>query len=820
MKNSQVFTKIICVIFLVALLSPGSIYSQNKSSVKTKAENGLQKITFETPKGDIEVNLPKEIWAGDVISGTVVSKPDGKNERQITKNSNILNGYVVEVEDKNEKDDEPLKEDVNRMKVTDGILKSIIPYAGSEVIRLILKDHKGNELASTELPVVVDPPYIEIPEIIIPENFTLPDIIQGGSPASIVGTFDSDFENTLLKIGDEEISILAESPRQVFFEAPEDIKGITDISLTEGDVEVSGELNNLNLNLSADRLTLQKGDNTVVHVRIEGLNNIQTELPLDISNLTPSVIKVEGGNQQTIIIKPEDINEDGIFATDINVSSTTAGRFSIAANVTPPQPMAVYGIYPEQEIDNPNPTFMWTALNVPPDATFTFKLWNVEEFEDPKELSDFEFNPELFKDSDPYYVMEGITENSFDFPGEAGSPLGPGHVYAWQVIAELGGNAIFTSLISDLLFANLNAISGYVHIKKGNYASQYYPRGYKHIGSGPNKSPIYNPSTSKHIAYGMYKTKIYNKQTHNHIASGDDKTKIYPKTHKHITSGKDKSSVYNPDTHTHIKSGKNASHTYPKTHKHINSGDNNTVIYPKDDKHITVGSDKSKIIPDGQNHITSGNDKSKLYPDGAKHINYGTTNKSKIIPKGQEHITSGSDMSKTYPEGDKHLKGGKDGSKVVPKGEKHIKSGANQSNTYPSGQKHIISGNNKSKVYNPESNKHLQYGNDKSKVIPKTDKHITSGAVKTKYGPSGSKHMTEGPNKSKLHTPGGKNVGPGNASEPGNPNDPKKPSDSNKSDKDAKKPDNKSKKPSEKSSEPQDPGKPKSLDDWKKEKDK
>ena len=171
----------------MALLNPISIYSRDKSSVSTEAENGLQKITFKTPKGDVNVNLPEEIWAGDVLSGAVVSKPDGKNERQVTKNSNIINGYVVEVEDKNRKDDKPLKEDVNRMKVSDGVLKSVIPYTSSEFIRLILKDHKGNELASTELPVVVDPPHVEIPEIIVPENFTIPDIIQGGTPASTIG---------------------------------------------------------------------------------------------------------------------------------------------------------------------------------------------------------------------------------------------------------------------------------------------------------------------------------------------------------------------------------------------------------------------------------------------------------------------------------------------------------------------------------------------------------------------------------------------------------------------------------------------------------
>ena len=57
----------------MALLNPISIYSQNKSSASTKAENGLQKVTFKTPKGDVNVNLQEEIWAGDKLFGTVES---------------------------------------------------------------------------------------------------------------------------------------------------------------------------------------------------------------------------------------------------------------------------------------------------------------------------------------------------------------------------------------------------------------------------------------------------------------------------------------------------------------------------------------------------------------------------------------------------------------------------------------------------------------------------------------------------------------------------------------------------------------------------
>lgn len=71
---------LVSVLLLISARVPYGA-SQNPAG-KPEVSGGLRTITLTTPRGDIKVNLPGEISAGDTISGTVVAEPKGKDEKE------------------------------------------------------------------------------------------------------------------------------------------------------------------------------------------------------------------------------------------------------------------------------------------------------------------------------------------------------------------------------------------------------------------------------------------------------------------------------------------------------------------------------------------------------------------------------------------------------------------------------------------------------------------------------------------------------------------------------------------------------------------
>src|SRR5688500_5588560 len=53
-------------------------------------ERGQKKLNFETPNGKVKIYLPDDMAAGDVITGTIVPEPAGKNQKEIQKNLSEL----------------------------------------------------------------------------------------------------------------------------------------------------------------------------------------------------------------------------------------------------------------------------------------------------------------------------------------------------------------------------------------------------------------------------------------------------------------------------------------------------------------------------------------------------------------------------------------------------------------------------------------------------------------------------------------------------------------------------------------------------------
>lgn len=302
-----------------------SLQAQQNGKLSASPMEGLQTATFNTPQGNVTVYLPGDVYAGDVISGKVIAEPSGKDESQVKRNSNVLNGTVVELgEDKS-----PVNDKKGKWNLPGNIVTGIT--------NLILQDKGGEELGRVPLPVSPTPRESFIPEQLSESDFYIPSHTRSGRPTPITGHFDGDFTSSGITINNEEVKLLAESPGKLIFESPRDITGPVDIEIKEGDFVMHETMNLLDVNMQADRLNLMKGEQTIVHLEVEGMQGMDEPVSVGIINLSSNTVKIAGGDRQMLEITPDKISDNGDYNIDLNVSATQTGAFSIYAYVIPPQ---------------------------------------------------------------------------------------------------------------------------------------------------------------------------------------------------------------------------------------------------------------------------------------------------------------------------------------------------------------------------------------------------------------------------------------------------------------------------------------------------
>jgi hypothetical protein len=144
--------------------------------------------------------------------------------------------------------------------------------------------------------------------------FRLPTIGQQGRPLEIVGPFDGNISNTKLnwtavssvtkdfEKSSENVSggfgliglPLAESPRKCIFESPRTVTGPIQIILKEDNVETKTEYRNVGVQLSAPNTSLTKGERTTLTIKVEGLQGIKQDVPLQLVKV--GVVSMEGGD--------------------------------------------------------------------------------------------------------------------------------------------------------------------------------------------------------------------------------------------------------------------------------------------------------------------------------------------------------------------------------------------------------------------------------------------------------------------------------------------------------------------------------------------
>jgi hypothetical protein len=276
---------------------------------------GMQTTTFYTAKGDVKVQIPDDAAKGDVISGTVVLEPAGSNGVQRKDNGDQLNGYVIEV-------------DKQTFSPSDKYLRWLIPRdLTGDGVPFILRDKTGAAISQVLVPIHPAPAAS-------PKPFRFPLISSVGSPIVIRGPFHGDANGTQVSVGGTAAPILAESPRKVICQNPVPNAGPQEIKIQEGGVTKTGTTNSLDIQLSAPKTNLKRGESTKVHVAVTGLSNIHGAVRLEIHNRSATVISLTGGNEQTVMIHPADVR-DGSYSTDRSITAIRGGNFHIDADVLP-----------------------------------------------------------------------------------------------------------------------------------------------------------------------------------------------------------------------------------------------------------------------------------------------------------------------------------------------------------------------------------------------------------------------------------------------------------------------------------------------------
>lgn len=330
MKKNLLLSAVLSLFLLV----PASItWAQTISSQK-----GLTTVVFNVQQGNIKIYLPDDIRPGDIISGSVVAEPAGKNEKQTGTNLTALLNYSFSINDTKF----PVDNSGKPFQLT-------IPE-GRPTPCLVTLINAANAAATT----VKIPSIPEKEEPVTDTECIVPTHALTGVPLPIKGSFDGNSSNTQCSINNNPLDILAESPRQCIVSFPADAAGPHTISTGEnGNPACSKQITGIDLSIRAGKLNLMRGEKTYIAVRISHLENLPDTAFLTLTNTSTDVITMTGGNIITVPVPPPADNASTTFDRQFDVQSIKTGGFTVNANLSLPETVS-------------NPAPVATTLQPPP----------------------------------------------------------------------------------------------------------------------------------------------------------------------------------------------------------------------------------------------------------------------------------------------------------------------------------------------------------------------------------------------------------------------------------------------------------------------
>jgi hypothetical protein len=267
------------VVILLAFLS----YSSSAQTISS--QKGLTTAVFNLPQGKINIHLPDDIRPGETISGTVSTEPAGESEKEKIRNKESLKKYTVHLLDAGSGKEELFR--LFRFSTKSSNPSITISLNNKIVLTAVIpmNNMTGN-----------------------PGHVSFPTHILSSAPARITGPFDGDASNTRCRIDGAAMEILAESPRQCIINMPDVASGPHIVSLFENNKATEKTVSAVNMDVTAGKLNLQKGEKTFLDVTISGLQNLPSDAILTCVNTTTGVVTMTGGESQLIPIAPANVS--------------------------------------------------------------------------------------------------------------------------------------------------------------------------------------------------------------------------------------------------------------------------------------------------------------------------------------------------------------------------------------------------------------------------------------------------------------------------------------------------------------------------------
>ncbi len=286
----------------------GAAESIGAAPAVRETRGGAVRYSFAATPGEVHVYLPDDMRAGDTISGTVYIEPNGADETTRRANADTLRGYTVDVAGV----DAPVADGRFRLALTSALA----------TISVIVRDGSGRSAGVERVPILDWSRPTGLNAI------TAPPVGQAGRPMSAPGPFDGDLGNTQAEIAGQPCEILAESPRQVVLMSPDAPTGPVQLMVRDGVHAFEGVYNNIRVALSAGRLTLARGERTIVTLRLDGLQGLRQ--PVDLALWASSTVSLQGGNRQTLAINPRAANAGGSFERQFDLRTLASGAFDVS----------------------------------------------------------------------------------------------------------------------------------------------------------------------------------------------------------------------------------------------------------------------------------------------------------------------------------------------------------------------------------------------------------------------------------------------------------------------------------------------------------
>jgi len=276
---------------------------------QTSVVNELAKTVFSIPEGKITIYTPNFV-ANEKISGSIIIEPNGNSEKNISKNKSKLQNHKV---------------DFGGTSTTLQASHYSISKSQPFPMELKLFDKKNKLVASSK---------IQFPSSVKEKHTSqfLPSYIVAGEPAKMIVANNGSLAHSYISINNKDTEILAVSETTVFFKTPSELSGKVPLNYKNDSINLDKELNVLQLNLSAEKLNLSRGETTKLNIEVSGLDGLDEEVPITIINNSPSNISLEGGNNQEISIQ----SDGDVYQINQTIRATQGGSFSVSVTIKPP----------------------------------------------------------------------------------------------------------------------------------------------------------------------------------------------------------------------------------------------------------------------------------------------------------------------------------------------------------------------------------------------------------------------------------------------------------------------------------------------------